>query len=99
MLHEKGILLRCFTQNIDTLELQAGVPEDKLVHAHGSFATNSCIDCKIPFDSAEMKTKVLKRQIVVCKSCGGLVKPDIVFFGEPLPERFFHLLQKDLAFD
>ena len=30
-----------------------------------------------------------------CECCGGLVKPDIVFFGEPLPKRFFELAEED----
>ena len=42
------MLLRCFTQNIDTLERMAGVVSDNIVEAHGSFATNRCIDCQIP---------------------------------------------------
>ena len=37
LLHEKGLLLRCFTQNIDSLETLAGLPEDKMVAAHGIF--------------------------------------------------------------
>ena len=35
LLHEKGLLLRCFTQNIDSLEAAAGIPADKIVAAHG----------------------------------------------------------------
>jgi len=42
MLHEKGMLLRCYTQNIDNLQDYAGLPRDKVVEAHGSFATASC---------------------------------------------------------
>jgi NAD-dependent SIR2 family protein deacetylase len=45
LLQEKEILLRCFTQNIDTLERIAGVESDRIVEAHGSFATSRCIDC------------------------------------------------------
>jgi len=37
LLHEKGILLRRFTQNIDSFEKQAGLPREKLVAAHGNF--------------------------------------------------------------
>ena len=47
LLQDKGILLRCFTQNIDTLERMAGVTEDNIVEAHGSFATAGCIDCRV----------------------------------------------------
>jgi len=36
LLHKKGLLLRCFTQNIDSLETQAGLPAEKVVFAHGT---------------------------------------------------------------
>jgi NAD-dependent histone deacetylase SIR2 len=39
LLHKKGLLLKLFTQNIDCLEREAGVPGDLIVEAHGSFAT------------------------------------------------------------
>ena len=35
LMHKKGLLLRCFTQNIDSLESQAGLPAEKVVAAHG----------------------------------------------------------------
>lgn len=38
LLHEKGLLLKVFSQNIDCLEREAGVPGDKIIEAHGSFA-------------------------------------------------------------
>lgn len=38
LLHDKDLLLKLFTQNIDCLELEAGLPEDMVVEAHGSFA-------------------------------------------------------------
>jgi NAD+-dependent protein deacetylase SIR2 len=47
LLQDKSILLRCFTQNIDTLERMAGVTQDNIVEAHGSFAESRCIDCKL----------------------------------------------------
>ena len=37
LLHEKGVLTRCYTQNIDSLESAAGLPAQKLVAAHGNF--------------------------------------------------------------
>ncbi|KAI0365715.1 NAD-dependent deacetylase sirtuin-2 [Pilatotrama ljubarskyi] len=88
LLADHSLLDTCFTQNIDTLERQAGVPADRIVEAHGSFASQHCIDCHLPFDGAKMREAVLKGDIVRCSHCGGLVKPDIVFFGEPLPEAF-----------
>lgn len=90
LLHKKGKLLKLFTQNIDCLEREAGVPDDKIIEAHGSFATQRCIECKVPFPHDRMKEVVMAKGVPRCvtKSCNGLVKPDIVFFGEALPEAF-----------
>ena len=82
LLSDKGLLGLCFTQNIDTLERRAGIPAGKIIEAHGSFATQHCIECKRPFSDTEMKEVVEEGRIPKCKSCKGLVKPDIVFFGE-----------------
>ncbi|KAG5350502.1 hypothetical protein C0989_010788 [Termitomyces sp. Mn162] len=101
LLATHNLLHMCFTQNIDTLERRAGVSADKIVEAHGSFATHRCIDCWTPFDGNEMRDIVLAKRapgegvrIPRCKikECGGLVKPNIVFFGEPLPERFIRTI-------
>ncbi|KAJ1550576.1 NAD-dependent protein deacetylase sirtuin-2, partial [Cladochytrium tenue] len=43
VLADEGLLLRCYTQNIDTLERAAGVPADLIVEAHGSFHSATCI--------------------------------------------------------
>lgn len=98
LLHEKGLLLRCFTQNIDTLERRAGIPEDKVVEAHGSFAGNHCISpkCGAEADAEETEKIILAKNIPRCKKCRALVKPDIVFFGEGLPDVFFSRM-KDLT--
>lgn len=82
LLASKSLLHTCFTQNIDTLERRAGVPAEKIVEAHGSFASQRCIDCNRPYDSEKMKKIVMKSDIPRCEKCSGLVKPDIVFFGE-----------------
>ncbi|KAJ9155720.1 NAD-dependent protein deacetylase hst2-1 [Pleurostoma richardsiae] len=90
LLAKKGLLRMLFTQNIDCLEREAGVPPDLIVEAHGSFATQRCIECGRPYPDDKMKEHVLKGEVPHCenKSCDGLVKPDIVFFGEQLPETF-----------
>ena len=46
LVHSKGLLLRSFTQNIDALELMAGIPEDKVVEAHGSTRGAHCLSCQ-----------------------------------------------------
>ncbi len=42
LLHDKGLLLRCFTQNIDSLENQAGLDKEQIVAAHGNFDSKCC---------------------------------------------------------
>jgi NAD-dependent SIR2 family protein deacetylase len=42
LLEARGALRRCYTQNIDCLERAAGVPPERLVEAHGSFASSRC---------------------------------------------------------
>ncbi|KAF8843348.1 NAD-dependent deacetylase sirtuin-2 [Paxillus ammoniavirescens] len=89
LLHSHGLLHTCFTQNIDTLERRAGVPEGKIIEAHGSFASQKCIDCKDPYDDAKIEKAIINSEVPRCERCNGLVKPNIVFFGEALPKRFY----------
>ncbi|KAF3011182.1 Sir2 histone deacetylase Hst2 [Curvularia kusanoi] len=91
LLHQKGLLLKLFTQNIDCLEREAGVPGDKIIEAHGSFADQGCIDCKKSYPKEQMLTHIENKTVPRCTdaSCNGLVKPKIVFFGEQLPREFF----------
>lgn len=101
LLQEKGLLLRHYTQNIDTLEREAGISDEKLVEAHGAFNTGHCIDCRKEYSQAWIKERILvekdEAQVPRCTlaKCGGVVKPDIVFFGENLPERFFQCVSND----
>ena len=89
LLHDKGMLLKHFTQNIDCLDREAGVPSDKIIEAHGSFARQSCIDCSMPYPEEYIKLHIDEKTIPRCEHCRGLVKPEIVFFGEQLPAEFF----------
>lgn len=97
LLHEHGLLHRHYTQNIDTLDRIAGIPADKLVEAHGTFHTNHCVDCRLEHAFDWMKERVMDERLPLCESCGGLVKPDIVFFGENLPKRFYELPEADFG--
>jgi NAD-dependent deacetylase sirtuin 2 len=88
LLHDKGLLLRCFTQNIDSLEAEAGIPKAKIVAAHGNFDSARCIDTGEQVDIGEVRDAIMAGPAGVAAmnaKYGGLVKPDIVFFGEQLP--------------
>lgn len=69
MLHDKGLLRRCFTQNIDSLETLAGLPADRVVAAHGNFDSARCIDCKGAVDTEEVKASVMRGEVCECKVC------------------------------
>lgn len=104
LLEQKGLLKRCYTQNIDSLESQAGLPPDLVVAAHGNFDSCHCLQCGKLFTTSYFKDSVIGEDtpclgLCLCDECGGLVKPDIVFFGEGLPDRFFALQGHDLRND
>lgn len=92
LLEQHGILLRNFTQNIDTLEQIAGISDEKLVFAHGSFASAHCTKCYKEYSCEEIRKKIFNNEVVKCPECGSYIKPDITFFGEKLPQRFFNQL-------
>ncbi|XP_067902866.1 NAD-dependent protein deacetylase sirtuin-3, mitochondrial isoform X3 [Heterodontus francisci] len=95
LLHQKELLLRMYTQNIDGLERMAGIPPEKLVEAHGTFATATCTVCLETFSWEQLREDVMQKKVPRCPSCSGVIKPDIVFFGEQLPAKF-HLYLIDL---
>jgi Sir2 family len=77
----------------------ARVPDELLMECHGNFRSASCIRCQTQaLDiAAVQRTIVQDQQVPRCHKChDGYVKPDIVFFGEGLPDRFHTLLQQDL---
>jgi len=96
LLEEKNLLKRLYTQNIDTLEHIAEISADKIVEAHGTFKTSHCLRCKKEYSQNWMKDKIFADEIPHCIKCeDSLVKPDIVFFGEQLPDRFHDLKDED----
>ena len=71
----KGIV----TQNIDSLHQMAG--SKNVYEMHGSFWKNFCLNCDKEFPYKDFWDKLSQEKIPHC-SCGGVIKPDIVFFGE-----------------
>ena len=69
LLQDKSKLLRVYTQNIDNLEQLAGIREDKLVQCHGSFATASCMRCKLQVSGDEIREDVLNGVVPKCPAC------------------------------
>ncbi len=95
LLQDKGKLLRNYSQNIDALEQRAGI--ERVVQCHGSFSTCSCIKCGLKRPGNAIEEEIMSQKIAKCPQCQpeALVKPDIVFFGEPLPRNFDTYFDKD----
>ena len=77
LLHEKGALLRCFTQNIDSLESSAGLPREMVVAAHGNFDGATCVETGLPVPIAECRDAIAAGEPgwrALAERYGGLVK-------------------------
>jgi len=82
---EKRDLLKCIiTQNIDGFHQMAG--SKKVIELHGDLRKVSCTICKEKYSYEEVEKIIdLKGYPPVCMKCGGILKPEVVLFGEALP--------------
>lgn len=80
-LEENGFIKSVITQNIDNLHQEAG--SKNVIDFHGNMSRMVCLSCKqfSVKDAYSFNKLPLK-----CRDCGGLIKPDITFFGESVPE-------------
>ncbi len=83
-LEARGLLDAVITQNIDRLHRAAG--SRRVVEVHGSIATSSCTSCEASYPLADVPALFGEDGVAECSLCCGLVKPDVVLFGEYLPE-------------
>lgn len=136
MLNERGKLLTNYSQNIDNLEIKAGVPKEKLIQCHGSFGTATCVQCGYKMQGEKIFPEIKADKIPRCPRCiqtlraaggtvkrkrsaglekkrrrwsadessddseydiptAGVMKPDITFFGEALPDEFSRRLTEN----
>lgn len=78
-LEKKGLIDAIITQNIDNLHQKAG--SKNVVEFHGTSKTLTCLNCIQKFNSEKFLNKLPPH----CPKCDGLLKPDFVFFSEPIP--------------
>jgi NAD-dependent deacetylase len=79
-MEEKGLLKNIITQNIDNLHQEAGSRE--VYEFHGNSRELVCTKCGKRYQVEDID---LEKLPVSCDLCGGLVKPDFIFFGEGIP--------------
>lgn len=72
------------TQNVDNLHQRAG--SRKIIELHGNITRSYCIDCKLKHDEDDSRTVLPEGHAsICCPACNGLIRPDVVWFGEMLP--------------
>ena len=88
-----GMAQTIVTQNIDTLHQKAG--SGHVIETHGTMQTLSCTVCYGKFDSQDFLEAYIKHgTIPVCRNCNGILKPDVILFGEQLPQAAWLEAQK-----
>ncbi|MCK9364262.1 MAG: NAD-dependent deacylase [Syntrophales bacterium] len=86
-LEKSGKLACIITQNIDGLHQKAGNDPARVFELHGNARTALCVDCRTRYPIEEiLSMNPDRKEAPVCKQCGGILKPDVIFFGEALPE-------------
>jgi NAD-dependent deacetylase len=83
-LESRGLLAAVITQNIDRLHHKAGAAN--VIEVHGSIETASCTTCGSSYRRDSVGDLFDEEGVATCSCCMGKVKPDVVLFGEFLPE-------------
>ena len=83
-LERAGFVQAVVTQNIDLLHERAGSRD--VVEVHGSIRTSTCPGCGASYPLDRVLGLLAESDAPACPACGTIVKPDVVFFGELLPE-------------
>ncbi|MDC7225975.1 MAG: NAD-dependent deacetylase [Spirochaetales bacterium] len=82
-LEHDGYLKAIITQNIDLLHQKAG--SKNVIEVHGSPMKHHCLSCGSEWGYEDIAVIVQRDETPKCDKCGGIIKPDITFFGESLP--------------
>ena len=94
-LEEAGLLSVLATQNFDALHEKAGNSSDVIVNLHGTIGTSHCMTCHAKYDTADIMNNLDAEPDPHCHRklpfkgnmpCNGLIKTDVTYFGEALPD-------------
>lgn len=87
-LERLGKLDCLITQNIDGLHFKAGNSGEKVLELHGTAMHVACLSCQKRYDRGPIQERVaVGEKAPRCDSCGGLLKPATISFGQSMPER------------
>ena len=83
---QRGKFAAIITQNIDNLHQDSGIPADQVIELHGNSTYASCLDCKTRHELDVIKQSFVGHdELPECRSCGGMVKPATISFGQSMP--------------
>jgi NAD-dependent deacetylase len=92
-LEEMGYLKAIITQNVDMLHTRAGSHEVHEVHGH--LRTATCVQCYKSYPTEPFIDQIIDEGTIPrCPECGGILKPDVILYGEQLPIRVLHAAQR-----
>lgn len=92
---EPATLRSVITQNVDGLHQKAG--SNRVHEVHGSASVHRCRTCGASQTLDDIRHRVLGGELPPRCPCGGVVKPDITFFGEALPQAAFEAAFADAS--
>jgi len=89
-LEKMKLLKTVITQNIDNLHQEAG--NKNVIEYHGNAKHLVCMSCSAEYSASEFE--ISEKKIPHCESCGKILKPSVIFFGENIPHHALHESQK-----
>jgi len=93
-LEKAGCIHSIITQNIDALHQKAG--SKNVIEMHGTLRTLTCSQCYHKVEASSYLGAFVERgEIPHCKGCGSILKPDVILFGEQLPQMAWLQAQRD----
>lgn len=95
-LSETGKLLRCYTRNVDLVELRAGVPMDRIVATRGNFIHARCSKCGTVPNMGRIASQWSQQIVSKCKNCECVIRPNLIMNDEPISTSFRDAFTQDI---
>lgn len=91
-LEKKGLIKGIITQNVDGLHQEAG--SENVWEVHGNIKNCYCMKCSQKYEFEELVEQVKEKDVPRCHKCQGMLRPDVILFGDPMPQEFFQIAQR-----
>jgi len=87
-LYNMGKLDCVITQDGDSLHQKSGIPDEMVIELHGTWTRALCLGCGRKYPSEEVQVRLeAGEKVPKCEACGGIMKPDVIQFGQAMPEK------------